>query len=126
MENRVFFLDASKSISDLIEAMVEKEVWSFVVTKNEMPVGTVTERDILRRCLAKGLNPNGMKAESIMSTPIITINPEAPLSEAMTLMVEKNVRRIFVVEKGKIIGRLTQTGVFGQMLNILITLSSIV
>jgi predicted transcriptional regulator len=44
----------------------------------------------------------------------------------MTLMADKNVRRIYVVEKGKIIGRLTQTGVFAQMLNIMMALSGII
>lgn len=125
IENNVFFLDAAKNISDTIEAMVEKGVWSFVITRGEMPVGVVTERDVIRRCLAKGLNPKGVKVESVMTSPIITIGPDATLAEAMTLMADKNVRRIFVVEKGKIIGRITQTGIFAQMLNIMMALSAV-
>jgi CBS domain-containing protein len=126
LENNVFFLDAAKNVFQLIEAMVEKGVWSFVVTRGDMPVGVVTERDVLRRCIAKGLDPKGVRVESIVSSPIITISPDASLGEAMALMAEKNVRRIYVVEKGKIIGRLTQTGVFAQMLNLMMALSGII
>jgi len=125
IEKDVFFLDVEKNVSDAIETMVEKGVWSFVITRGDLPVGVVTERDIIRRCFAKGLNPNGVKLESVMSSPIITIGPDAPLAEAMTLMADKDVRRIYVVEKGKIIGRLTQTGVFSQMLNIMMALSAV-
>ena len=125
LENNVFFLDAARNVSDAIEAMAEKGVWSFVITRDEMPVGVVTERDVIRRCLAKGSNPKGMKVESVMTSPIITINPDATLAEAMTLMADKDIRRIYVVEKGKIIGRITQTGIFAQMLNIMMTLSAV-
>lgn len=124
-ENAVFFLDAAKTISDAIETMIEKGVWSVVVTRGDMPVGVVTERDVLRRCIAKGMDPKAMKVESIMSSPIITIGPEATLGEAMALMESKNVRRVYVVEKGNIIGRLSQTGVFAQMLNIMMALSAV-
>jgi len=72
------------------------------------------------------LNPKGVKLESVMSSPIITIGPDAPLAEAMTLMADKDVRRVYVVEKGKIIGRLTQTGVFSRMLNIMMALSAVI
>lgn len=125
LENNVFFVDAAKHVSELIEAMVEKGVWSFVVTRGDMPIGVVTERDVIRRCIAKGLDPKGVKVESIISSPIITVSLDASLGEAMALMTEKNVRRIYVVEKGKIVGRLTQTGVFAQMLNIMMALSAV-
>jgi CBS domain-containing protein len=125
-ENNVFFLDAAKTVFEAVEAMVQKSVWSLVVTRGDMPVGVVTERDVIRRCISKGMDPKGLKVESIMSSPIITINPDASLAEAMSLMAEKNVRRIYVVERGKIIGRLTQTGVFAQMLNIMMTLSAVI
>jgi CBS domain-containing protein len=126
IENGVFFLNAENNVSDAIATMVEKGVWSFVITRGDLPVGVVTERDLIRRCIAKGLNPKGVQLESVMSSPLITIGADAPLAEAMTLMADKDVRRIYVVEKGKIIGRLTQTGVFSRMLNIMMALSAVV
>jgi predicted transcriptional regulator len=57
IEDNVFFFDGAKNVLQLIEAMVEKSVWSFVITRGQMPVGVVTERDVIRRCIAKGLSP---------------------------------------------------------------------
>jgi len=90
-----------------------------------MPVGVVAERDIVRRCYAKRLNPERTVLESIMSSPIVTVGPEASLREAMMLMSEKSIRRVYVADKGKIIGRITQTGLFRHMIDVIMGLSSI-
>lgn len=118
-------MDASKTVADAVKTMMEKGVWSFIITRGDMPVGVLTERDIIRRCYAMGLNPERAKLDSVMSSPIITIEPEAHLGQAMTLMAEKEVRRVYVVDKGKIIGRITQTGVFGKMLDLMMALSAV-
>ncbi len=125
MENKVVFFDASKTVADAAKTMMEKAVWSFVVTRGGMPVGVLTERDMIRRCYAKGLNPEMVMVESVMSSPIVTIEPEAQLGQAMILMAEKDIRRVYVVESGEIIGRITQTGVFGNMLDIMMAMSAV-
>ena len=61
----------------------------------------------------------------IMSSPLITIAPDATLGEAWSLMTEKEVRRLYVIEGGKIIGRVTQTGLFNKMLELVLALSSV-
>ena len=72
--------------------------------------------------LFKGLDPNKTTAEEIMSSPLITMDPDVPLAEALKLMVEKKIRRVFVVEKGKIIGRVTHSGTHAEMLNLIMAL----
>lgn len=119
------FLEATKSIADAVKTMIEKEVWSLVVTRGGVPVGVITDRDIIRRCYAKGLNPERTHVETIMSSPLITIEPEAPLGQAMALMAEKDIRRVYAVEKGQIVGRITQTGAFGKMLDLMVALSGV-
>jgi len=121
----VVFLEATKSIADAVKTMIEKEVWSLVVTRGGVPVGVITDRDIIRRCYAKGLNPERTHVETIMSSPLITIEPEAPLGQAMALMAEKDIRRVYAVEKGQIVGRITQTGAFGKMLDLMVALSGV-
>lgn len=125
MDNKVVPIDASRTVEDAIKTMMDREVWSLVVTKSEMPVGVVTERDIIRRCYAKGMKPEATRLDTVMSSPLITIEPDAPLGQAMALMAEKNIRRVYIVEKGKIVGRITQTGAFGHMLNIMMALSEV-
>jgi CBS domain-containing protein len=124
MDKKVVQLDEKATIAQAIKAMLDNEVWSLVITRNNLPVGVVTERDIIRRCISKGCSLN-MAVGEIMSSPIETISPDASLGEAMAKMVEKNIRRLFVVEQGKIIGRVTQTELFENTLNVMMTLSSL-
>ncbi|MDV3277605.1 MAG: CBS domain-containing protein [Nitrososphaerales archaeon] len=125
MDKKVVRIDAQETVSNVIKKMVEANVWSLVVEKRGLPEGVVTERDVIRRCLGKGLLPDRMPVEKIMSSPLIIISPDATIRDAMGLMVEKDIRRLFVVDNGKIIGRVTQTGLFESTLNVMTSLSSI-
>jgi CBS domain-containing protein len=124
MDTKVVEVDGRQPVSDVIKAMLDNNVWSVVVTVDGLPSGVITERDIIRRVIAKGLSLS-VKAREIMTSPIITVSPDVSLGEAMAKMVEKNIRRLFVVEKGKLIGRITQTELFENNLNVMMTLSSI-
>ena len=125
MDRDVVFIDSKKTVMDALHEMVLNNVWSIVVKKEGLPEGVVTERDILRKCILKEFTPELMQAEEIMSSPLITIDPEEPIGEAMKLMVEKSIRRVYVIENGKILGRVTQTRAFRYILDALMTLWSI-
>ncbi|MFZ8857397.1 MAG: cyclic nucleotide-binding/CBS domain-containing protein [Candidatus Caldarchaeales archaeon] len=124
METNVPTIDAKATVMEAVQRMVKENVWSFLVTKEGLPVGVVTERDILRRCISKGYSLN-MRVEEIMSSPIITIGPDEPVGRALQIMAEKNVRRLYVVEGGKVIGRITQTKSMESLLDVLLTLQSL-
>jgi len=124
MDTKVISIEESATVADAIKTMIQNEVWSLLVTRNKLPVGVVTERDIIRRCIAKG-GSLSMKVGEIMSSPLEVISPDAPVGEAMAKMVEKSIRRLYVVEGGKIIGRVTQTELFEHLLNVMVTLSSL-
>jgi CBS domain-containing protein len=66
-----------------------------------------------------------MRVEDIMSSPIITIGPDEPIGRALQIMAEKNIRRLYVVEGGKVIGRITQTKSMESLLDVLLTLQSL-
>lgn len=124
MDRDVIFLDASTSVLDTVKKMTEKNSWSVVVQRQNLPEGVVTDRDVLRRCINKGFLPEKMKVEEIMSSPIVTIGPDTTAGEMMEKMVSSSIRRLFVVENGKIIGKVTQTNLFQNSLNLMLTLSS--
>jgi signal-transduction protein with cAMP-binding, CBS, and nucleotidyltransferase domain len=125
MEDNVIILDGNLPAKEALNKMLENNVWSVVISINDMPMGVVTERDLLRRVIAKGRNIDKVPLKDIMSSPLITIDSEASFAEAWKLMIEKGVRRLYVVEKGKIIGRVTQTGLFTKLLDAVLALSSI-
>jgi CBS domain-containing protein len=123
MDNRVFSLDANAMVAQAIDLMIQKNVWSVVVERRGLPEGVVTEKDVFRRCIGNGLDPKKTPIGSIASVPLITVGPDTSIKEAMDVMTQKNIRRVFVVERGKIIGRITQTRLFESMVSVLEDLS---
>jgi len=75
------------------------------------PVGIVTERDLVSRVMAKGLSGDEVTCREIMSTPLITIEPEAPITTAMSRMARNKIRRLVVLNKGRLVGIVTERDV---------------
>ncbi len=125
MDDKVYMVDESASCRDALKVMVEKGVWSLLVSREGLPVGVVTERDIIKKVIVKGLSLDGVKVGEIMSSPIITIGPDEPVARAMELMAANDIRRVYVVEEGKVIGRVTQTNAFKKILDLLMLLSDL-
>ena len=125
MDTKVICVDASETVMEAINKMIQNKVWSVVVTKHGLPEGVVTERDIIRRCVSTGMDPRGERLERIMSSPLIIIDPDASMSEALDLMNKKKIRRVYAVEDGKIIGRVTQTESFRFLISMIEGLKSI-
>lgn len=96
-------------VSEAVKLMAKHKVGSLLVRREEDALlgptaGIVTEADLLEKVLAKGLNPKRITVENIMTTPLITVNGQTSLDEAIEIMVKKNIRRLPVEEKGRIIG----------------------
>jgi len=125
MDRRIFTLDVGATVNEAIKLMDQNNIWSLIVERKGVPEGVVTDRDVIRRCLAKGLASDKTTVGSIESSPLITIGPDANMREAMDMMSDRDIKRIFVVEGGKIVGRITQTELFQSTLSVLETLSSL-
>jgi len=125
MDKDLVSIDARESVAECVDLMIRSKVWSLLVTDGGRPQGVVTERDILRRCVGKGLTPREVKVGAIMSSPLVTIGPDATVREAMSMMVEKDVRRLYVVVGGEVIGRLTQTRLFQSNFDLMLSLSGL-
>jgi CBS domain-containing protein len=73
------------------------------------PVGVVTDRDIVVRCVAEGKNPLEAEAEDCMSSPVVTATPDADVQEAADLMQDHQLRRLPIVdEAGALCGIVAQ------------------
>lgn len=89
--------------------MRERARGSLVVVEDGRPVGIITERDIVRRVVAEGRSPSATKVGDIMSTPLISVGPEATVAAAVKIMYENGIRRLPVVENDRVVGMLTVT-----------------
>lgn len=123
MDQSVVRVDETASIYEAMRRMLVSGVWSVLIERQQLPVGVLTERDIIRRAVMKEFDLHKAPVGEIMSSPLITIGPEASIGEAMERMTQRNVRRLFVLENGKIIGRITQTEIFYNNLNVMLTLT---
>jgi len=102
----------NSSVLEATKIMAELGIGSLVVTKEGLPVGVFTERDIVTKIASQDLKPSQVLVEKIMSCPIISVEPEMIIVEAATLMSAYNVRRLVVVEKdGMLTGIVTVTDI---------------
>ena len=89
------------SLQRVAEMMVENDCGEIPVVENETnkkPVGVVTDRDIVCRTVAKGLNPLTLTASDCMTTPCVTVTPDTSLDECCRVLEEKQIRRVPVVD----------------------------
>lgn len=96
-------------VSEAVSLMVKHKVGSLLVRREKDALlgpnaGIITEADLLEKVLGAGSNPKKITVKEIMTTPIITIDTQTNLDEAIEIMVKKNIRRLPIEEKGKIIG----------------------
>ena len=99
-------LDLNKNSKQAVELMLANDIGSVIVTEYEKQVGIVTDRDVLKRGgLLQGKN---FSVGTYMSTPLVTIDVDAPIGEAAEVMEEKDIRRLIVVENEEIVGIVTQ------------------
>ena len=95
------------SVRKVAEVMAKKHVSSVVVCTNKKLVGIITEKDLARKIVAKGLNADEALAKDIMTTDLLTIEPETSLYDAMLKINKKKVTHLPVVSNGKIVGIIT-------------------
>ena len=99
-------IDHDATVTEAAEIMAaDKHLGGYVIVLDKgKPVGIITERDIVNRVIAKKFDPEKMKTAEIMSTPIITVDPDEEILEASKLMEDNKVRNLVVVKNGIIYG----------------------
>jgi len=101
-------IDSERTIREAAIMMDRMNVGCLLVTSENKIVGIVTERDLVRRVLATGINHTSIKVKEIMSYPVIAIDPDSSLIDAVKLMASYGFRRLPVIEKdGKLVGIVT-------------------
>ena len=99
---------ADTAFPEVARMMVDQDCGEIPVVENtssKAPIGVVTDRDIVCRTVAIGLNPLDLTAADCMSKPIITVTPDTLLEECCRIMEEKLIRRVPVVDdRGSCVG----------------------
>ena len=112
MVSPVVTVDVEKTIYEVARIMGEKRIGSVVVTKNSDPVGIFTERDLLTKVMANGMDLKKFKVEACMSRPLITVEEETPVKDALILMASRGIMRLPITAKGELVGIVTGSEIF--------------
>jgi CBS domain-containing protein len=116
MSSPVITVEENAPANRVAELMDKHAVGCIIVTtKEEKPIGVITERDLVLRVLAKNAKPDTLKAEEVMTSPLITIEPDATITETARRMSRLNIGRLGVVYKGRLVGIISSKDVLGVM-----------
>ena len=109
MSSPVKTIRVGDSVKDAVRKMNKFRIGCLVVMQGDRPVGILTERDIMRKVVEPCIDPSLIKVSDVMSTPITTIDPASSVEDAARLMSRKHIKKLPVVEDGRIVGIVTST-----------------
>ncbi len=116
MSSPVIAMGEDAPANRVAELMDKHDLGCIIVTNKEgKPLGIITERDLVVRVLAKNAKPDTLKANEIMTSPLITIEPDATISDAARKMSKLDIRRLGVIYKKQITGLLSSKDILGVM-----------
>jgi CBS domain-containing protein len=116
MSSPVVTSDEDDNSNNIAATMDKDDLGCVIVTnKTGKPIGIITERDLVIRVIARNLKPDTIKAKEIMTTPLVTIEPDATISDAARRMNRLDIRRLGVFYKGNLVGIISSKDLLGVM-----------
>ena len=104
MMREIATIDCGASILDASKVMKDKDSGYLIVLERAQPAGIVTHGDIVTKVTAMDKRPSEAKVSEIMSAPLVTVDPDVAVNEAVKFMVEHDIRRLPVVRDNIIYG----------------------
>ena len=104
-------ISADATAADAASVMRERDIGSLVVVESGKPMGIVTERDLVTKVAASDKQPSRVLVKDIMTTPVIAVHPHEEVAEAARLMSQRKIRRLPVVQEGKLVGMITENDI---------------
>ncbi|HJS29917.1 MAG TPA: CBS domain-containing protein [Anaerolineales bacterium] len=116
MSKPAIFIDPEASVAHAMTLMRRRGIHSLVVSLDERSYGILTTTDIRDKIVAAERNPRQTRVKDIMSTPVLTANPEWDLHECSLRMQKANIHHLPVVnEKHDVIGLISATDIFAAV-----------
>jgi CBS domain-containing protein len=97
-------LSSAATVLEAARCMQERDIGDVVVMDGDRVSGIVTDRDIVIRAVAQGLDPSSCRVSDVCSGDVATLSPDDTIKRAVDLMKQKAIRRIPVVDDGRPVG----------------------
>ena len=107
----------SERATDVAYKMVVSDIGAVIVVQRGNPVGMITERDVLERVLMAKKDMYNTQAKDVMSKPVISIEADRSIKEALELMQKHHIRRLAATENGTLIGVVTERRLLREFMN---------
>jgi len=95
------------SVLDAIKMMADRSIGSLLVMKGGELKGIVTERDYARKVIVKGRSSKSTQVKEIMTADVLTATTNQTVNQCMTVMTERRIRHLPVVEDGEVLGMIS-------------------
>ncbi|MFL6371193.1 MAG: cyclic nucleotide-binding/CBS domain-containing protein [Nitrososphaeraceae archaeon] len=120
MTKDIVTIDEGETALEAARIMSQKGISSLIVVKDEVPKGIITERDFIKKICAKQLEISEVKINSIMSRIRTVADPDTPIEVAVQRMANRGIRRLPIMQEGKVVGIITVTDLARYLRTILL------
>ena len=110
MTKSVISVDAAITVNEAAKMMEDAKVGAVIVMENNLPVGIVTDRDFSVKVVSHAYQITA-PVKQIMSSPLVSINSDETVRMAADLMHDRRIRKIPVIDDGKVVGIITATDI---------------
>ena len=100
----VLYVSPDETVLRAIRRMAEENVGALLVLEDDQLVGFFSERDYSRKVILQGLRSEDTPVRTVMTTPVLTISPDATVQQGLSIMSEKFVRHLPVTDDSGVIG----------------------
>ncbi len=101
-------IEPSASVVDAAQKMIQQEKGPLPVVEGGKAVGMITDRDIIARVVAEGKDPSSLTVQDIATSDLVSVSPDADVSEASQLMAQRHLDRILVLQGDQLVGIISE------------------
>ena len=105
----VITIEDDKNAADAAKIISENDISFLVIIKDGLPIGVLSEKDFVRKLAAEDKHASDTPISEIMSYKFRWVEPSTQIEDAIQKMLNNNIRRLLVLEDGKLVGVITQT-----------------
>lgn len=102
--HKLFTVEEQQTVAEAASVMADQNIGAAPVLRNGELVGIFSERDIMKRVVAKAMDPQSTKVGQVMSKDVLTVGPQESLENCMVLMKTHGVRHLPIVDAGELVG----------------------
>ena len=111
MVREVMTIDENATVKEAAEVMNKFEIGCLIAVRKGKAMGILTERDLLKRVVAESKDATKTKVRDVMSSPLVVVEPNMDLEEAVRLMFQMKIKKLPVVDEKRLVGLVTLTDI---------------